>query len=111
MCKSLDLRQSAPQAPGDAPSGQPRSSPTGKPGFFAIVRAEFRRALAAERRYEKLKYGRHENPAPSGIARKVFDEFYADDRSRFRTVELRLTGAATSRGLPRRRGRRAAADR
>ena len=111
MCKSLDVRQPATQAPDDGPSGQPRSGPTRRSGFFAIVRAEFRRALAAERRYEQLKYGRHENPASSGIARKVFDEFYADDRPRLRIVELPLTGAAASRGIPRRRGRRAAADR
>jgi hypothetical protein len=55
--------------------------------IFAVILAEFRRAVAAARRYEDLRYGsgRHEGIAPADIPRRVFEEFY----SYARPVELR----------------------
>ena len=46
---------------------------------FAVVLAEFRRAIAAVGRYEDLRYGRgrHEGIAPADIPRRVFKEFYS----------------------------------
>jgi hypothetical protein len=47
--------------------------------IFAVVLAEFRRAVAAARRYEHLRYGscRQEGIAPAEIPRRVFEEFYS----------------------------------
>jgi hypothetical protein len=47
--------------------------------IFAVVLAEFRRAIAAVGRYEDLRYGRgrHEGIAPADIPRRVFEEFYS----------------------------------
>jgi hypothetical protein len=49
--------------------------------MFAPVLAEFRRGLAAEQRYEALRYRRACNGrvAPTEIARRVFEEFYLLD--------------------------------
>jgi hypothetical protein len=48
--------------------------------ILAAIVAEFRRAVAAARRYEDLRYGgsRHEGGAPADIPRRVFEEFYSD---------------------------------
>jgi hypothetical protein len=45
---------------------------------FKTILAELRRALAAARRYENLRYGRsgHERLAAPDIPRRIFDEFY-----------------------------------
>jgi hypothetical protein len=45
----------------------------------AVVLAEFRRAIAAARRYEDLRYGsgRHEGVAPADVPRRTFEEFYS----------------------------------
>jgi hypothetical protein len=45
---------------------------------FETIIAELRRALAAARRYENLRYGRsgHERLAVPDIPRRIFDEFY-----------------------------------
>jgi hypothetical protein len=50
--------------------------------IFAVVLAEFRRAVAAARRYEDLRYGsgRHGDMAPAEIPRRVFEEFYSSAR-------------------------------
>jgi hypothetical protein len=50
--------------------------------IFAVVLAEFRRAVAAARRYENLRYGsgRQERMAPGEISRRVFEEFYSSAR-------------------------------
>jgi hypothetical protein len=47
--------------------------------LFAVVLAEFRRAVAAARRYEDLRYGggRHEGVAAADVPRRVFEEFYS----------------------------------
>jgi hypothetical protein len=59
-------------------------------GILAVVLAEFRRAVAAARRYEDLRYGsgRHEGIAPADIPRWIFEEFY----SYARPVESRRAG-------------------
>jgi hypothetical protein len=46
---------------------------------FAIILAEFRRALAAARRYDELRYGAAGpgRVAPGEIPGRVFEEFYA----------------------------------
>jgi hypothetical protein len=126
MCNSLEVRQPATENPGGSISCQPLDSPASRAGFFSIFRTEFRRALAAVRRYEQLKYGRarHENLAPSDVARKVFDEIYAAetdaahtpmeasaDRPRFHVDEWGPANRTASRGMPRRRRRKAAAGR
>jgi hypothetical protein len=126
MCNSLDVRQPATENSGSDIPCRPLSSPTRRAGFFSTFRTEFRRALAAVRRYEQLKYGRarHENLAPSDIARKVFDELYAVqtdaarkrmevsvDRSPFHVDEWGPANATASRSMPRRRSRRAATGR
>ena len=51
-------------------------------GIFAVVLAEFGRAVAAARRYEHLRYGsgRHEGTAPADIPRRIFEEFYSHGR-------------------------------
>lgn len=69
----------------DSP-GLPRTTPSAcrdvetvaapKTGFFAAIRAEFRRALAAMQRYEDLRYGRAGGD-PGDIPRRIFEEFYA----------------------------------
>jgi hypothetical protein len=50
-------------------------------GFLAIL-TEFRRALAAARRYETLRYGRagQEGLAPADTPLRIFDEFYGVER-------------------------------
>jgi hypothetical protein len=50
--------------------------------LFAVLLAEFRRAVAAARRYEDLRCGRgrHKDMAPTEIPRQVFQEFYSDAR-------------------------------
>lgn len=73
MRNSFDLPQAARQIPGVAITCEHLDEPARKIGLFAVVRAEFRRALAAERRYESLRCGR----APSDIPRTIFEEFYA----------------------------------
>ncbi|MEH2626022.1 hypothetical protein V1292_004077 [Bradyrhizobium sp. AZCC 1719] len=47
--------------------------------FLLTLLAEFRRALAAARRYENLRYGcaYHDALAPAEIPRRIFEEFYA----------------------------------
>lgn len=50
--------------------------------FFLIVFAEFRRAVAAEQRYEELKRNStaalaREGIARPGVPRRVFEEFYS----------------------------------
>jgi hypothetical protein len=49
-------------------------------GLFAVVLAEFRRAVAAVRRYEDLRYGsgRHKEMTHADLSRRVFQEFYSD---------------------------------
>ncbi len=46
---------------------------------FRAIFTEFRRALAAARRYENLRYGRacRDHFAPGEIPRLIFEEFYA----------------------------------
>lgn len=73
MRNSFDLPQAASQIPGVAITCEHLDEPARKIGLFAVVRAEFGRALAAERRYESLRCGR----APSDIPRTIFEEFYA----------------------------------
>ena len=50
--------------------------------IFAAVLAEFRRAAAAARRYEDLRYGsgRREDRTAADIPRRVFEEFYSSAR-------------------------------
>jgi hypothetical protein len=50
--------------------------------LFAVLLAEFRRAVTAARHYEHLRYGsgRREGMAPTGVPRRVFEEFYSDAR-------------------------------
>ena len=73
MRNSFDLPQAASQIPGVAITCEHLDEPARKIGLFAVVRAEFGRALAAERRYESLRCGR----APSDIPRTIFEELYA----------------------------------
>jgi hypothetical protein len=51
--------------------------------IFAVIVAEFRRAVTAARRYEDLRYGggRHEGVSPADIPRRVFEEFYSEARA------------------------------
>lgn len=64
----------APASPGD------RQEPA--QGLLSMLLAEFRRALAAERRYEELAYGGPERLragiAPGEVARRTFEDVYAD---------------------------------
>jgi hypothetical protein len=48
-------------------------------GILVVILAEFRRAIAATRRYEGLRWGsgRREGIAPADIPRRIFEEFYA----------------------------------
>jgi hypothetical protein len=48
----------------------------------AVVLAEFRRAIAAARRYEDLRYrsGRQQGRADADSSRRVFEEFYSCPR-------------------------------
>ena len=50
--------------------------------LFAVVLAELRRAVAAARRYEDLRYGsgRREDRTAADIPRRVFEEFYSSAR-------------------------------
>jgi hypothetical protein len=45
---------------------------------FNTILTELRRAVAAARRYENLRYGRtgHERLAAADIPRRIFEEFY-----------------------------------
>jgi hypothetical protein len=45
--------------------------------YIAAIVIELERALDAARRYEDLRYQRHERHAPSDIPRQIFAEFYA----------------------------------
>jgi hypothetical protein len=46
------------------------------PGYLAELLAELARALAAERRYHKL---RRDGLSTTDISRRIFKEFYASD--------------------------------
>jgi len=50
----------------------------GRHVVFLTILTEFGRALAAGRRYEKLRYGhaRHEGFAATDVASRIFEEFY-----------------------------------
>jgi hypothetical protein len=58
-------------------------------GILLVILAEFRRANAATRRYEDLRYGsgRREGIAPADIPPRIFQEFYS---SSGRAVNQRL---------------------
>ena len=62
------------------------------PSFFLMLPTEFRRAVAAERRYRDMKHGL----APTAdISRRVYEEFYAQESTatnRARRATERLTG-------------------
>jgi hypothetical protein len=79
MHKIVDLPHSATQIRDTATSGEARDASIQGTGVFSIIRAEFRRALAAMRRYETLRYGdaSREGIASTEIPRAIFDEFYA----------------------------------
>jgi hypothetical protein len=48
-------------------------------GILLVILAEFRRAIAATRRYEDLRWGsgRGQGIAPADIPPRIFEEFYA----------------------------------
>jgi hypothetical protein len=48
-------------------------------GILLVILAEFRRANAATRRYEDLRYGsgRREGIAPADVPPRIFQEFYS----------------------------------
>lgn len=80
MRKFFDLPQSAAQIPAEAITCEHQTGRSTRSAFFSILRTEFARARAAVQRYESLRFGRarHENLPPADIARRIFDEFYAD---------------------------------
>jgi hypothetical protein len=45
-------------------------------GLLTAILAEFRRAVAAEQRYEHLKRADATALLPADLSRRVFDEFY-----------------------------------
>jgi len=61
--------------------------------FLTILLFEFRRAIAAEQRYNSLKQAHPQARAYGGVAhydlsRRIFDEFYACDAPIADTVEV-----------------------
>jgi hypothetical protein len=75
------MRGTAPAAHASA-TREVQDRRSSKPGFLGVVLAEFRRALAAERRYEDL---RRANPSAlaradlvcADIPRRIFEKFYS----------------------------------
>ncbi len=79
MPKSVGMPRSAARPSRIAAGGEMPQDRPAHAGLLSILRAEFRRALAAVQRYETLKYrhGSRETLAANEISRQVFEEFYA----------------------------------
>jgi hypothetical protein len=76
-------------------------------GILGVTLAEFRRAMAATRRYEDLKYRAacREGIALAAIPQRVFDEFYREPRTgATRDVDVRPEANTVSARLFRPRG-------
>ena len=50
-------------------------------GIFSAMSAEFRRASAAARHYDDLRYGRAGIEGIADIPRQVFEDFYLEKRT------------------------------
>jgi hypothetical protein len=57
-----------------------------RPSLDLLMSAEFHRAIAAERRYEEMKY---DSAAITDIPRRVYEEFYALDTAAHQVQRLR----------------------